>query len=289
MTTLPTKKALSKTLGAAAATLALGATLLAPTAPANAAKPHDPGADPGPKSAAKRNNWGTPLPESDEFNYVGTPDRTKWMVYGQNGSEGGAGSECWPGHNKNGRRCVKNNHVNGEYLRQTGEESGDSAGVRSKLAQKYGRWEVRARVNAAKGATGHAYHPVLITWPHNDKLPSGAEYDLFEVNVGNTCASAFLHYPNHQPKRQEEARLCPMDLSKWHNYGFEWSPEGLTGYIDGVEWFHYDQDGVQNAPTPMAQTIQLDNFFGKGGMQEAYFDVDWSRVYAIPGVSQPKV
>lgn len=82
----------------------------------------------GPKTAAQRLGWGTPLPASDEFNYVGTPDRSRWNVYGDGGSEGGAGSNCWPGHDGNGRRCADANHVNGEYLRQTGEMNGDSAG-----------------------------------------------------------------------------------------------------------------------------------------------------------------
>jgi hypothetical protein len=35
----------------------------------------------------------------------------------------------------------------------------------------------------------------------------------------------------------------------------------------------------------MHQTIQLDNFFGTG-MQSAVYEIDWARVYAIPGVSR---
>ncbi|WP_157683642.1 glycoside hydrolase family 16 protein [Microlunatus soli] len=235
----------------------------------------------GPKTAAQRLGWGTPLPASDEFNYVGTPDRSRWNVYGDGGSEGGAGSNCWPGHDGNGRRCADANHVNGEYLRQTGEMNGDSAGVASVQNLQYGRWEVRARLQPARGAAGHPYHAVLITWPQSDEWPAGAEYDFFEVDAGDTCAVAFLHYPNHEPKRQEMAQKCPVDITKWHAYGFEWSPQGLTGYIDGDEWFTFNQDCIQCAPGPMHQTIQLDNFFGAGGMQRANFDIDWARVYNL--------
>lgn len=232
-------------------------------------------------TAAGNFDWGDPLPESDEFNYTGTPDPDKWGVYGDGGDEGGDGSDCWPGHDDNGRRCVKNNEVNGSYLRQTGEENGDSAGMESNLGQQYGRWEIRARVQAADGAEGNPYHAVLITWPDGDvEWPKGGEYDFFEVDAGDERASAFMHHPTDSGTVQDEYHSDPIDLTEWHNYGFEWTADGLTGYLDGVEWFH-DTDPDAQAPQPMHLTIQLDNFFGAGGMQEAYFDVDWAHIYAV--------
>ncbi|MGH3655789.1 MAG: family 16 glycosylhydrolase [Micromonosporaceae bacterium] len=239
------------------------------------ASPTESPTEPGDDTAADRHNWGTPLPGSDEFNYTGGPDREKWGVYGDGGTD-----NCWPGHAGNGRRCADANHVADGFLRQTGEANGDSAGIASKVDLKYGRWEVRARMSAEPGASGNPYHPVLITWPQSNQWPEGAEYDFLEVNIGDDCAGAFLHYPNHEPKRQEHAEKCPTDLTQWHNYGFEWTEGGLVGYIDGVEWFRFDSDCIQCAPGPMHQTIQLDNFFGSG-MQQAYLDVDWSRVYQV--------
>lgn len=226
-------------------------------------------------TAADKYDWGQPLPASDEFNYTGLPDSGKWGIYGQGGDD-----NCWPGHDGNGRRCADANYVNGSFLRQTGESNGDSAGLASNLGQKYGRWEVRARVQAAPGASGNPYHPVLITWPDSEQWPQGGEYDYFEVNVGDTNATAFLHHPTDGEVIQDEYHSGNLDLSQWHNYGFEWAPSGLTGYIDGNVWFH-DTDPDVQAPGPMHQTIQLDNFFGAGGMQEAYFDVDWARVYSL--------
>lgn len=227
-----------------------------------------------PDTAAERYGWGTPLPGSDEFDTPGEVDRTKWGVYGDGGDD-----DCWPGHDGNGRRCAAANTVQDGYLRQTGLANGDTAGIASRVNLKYGRWEVRARAFAEPGATGNAYHPVLITWPESDEWPEGAEYDYLENDIGDSCAGAFLHYPNHEV--QEHAEKCPFDLTQWHNYGFEWTADGLVGYIDGVEWFRFDQDCIQCAPGPMHQTIQLDNFFGDG-MQQAYFDVDWARVYPAP-------
>jgi hypothetical protein len=233
-------------------------------------------------TAASKYNWGTPLPGSDEFDYSGAPDAGKWGVYGVGGDEGGSGSNCWPGHSGNGRRCASANSVADGYLRQTGLANGDTAGIASKTDLKHGRWEVRARMAAAPGASGDPYHPVLITWPANDEWPAGAEYDFLEVNIGDPGAGAFLHYPNHQPRVQEYAEKAGVDLTQWHNYGFEWTASGLVGYIDGAEWFRFDSDCIQCAPGPMHLTIQLDNFFGSGGLQKAFLDVDWARIYPAP-------
>lgn len=244
-----------------------------------------PGPDPEPNpgdgtTAANRHGWGNPDPLSDTFDYTGPPDPTKWSVYGQGGNVGGSNSHCWVGHDGNGRRCVYTNKVENGYLRQTGFANGDSAGISHKKSQKYGRWEVRARI-LGTGNSGKPYHPVLIAWPTDNRWPEGAEYDFLEVNVGDRHAAAFLHFPNHQPRRQEHAQKSNVDLSAWHNYGFEWAPTHIAGFIDGDRWFHYDKDGIQNAPGPMNLTIQLDNFFGGEQMSEAYFDVQWARVYPL--------
>ncbi len=220
-------------------------------------------------TAAARLGWGTPIAAgSDEFNYTGAPDRAKWGTYGD---------PCGPGHAGNGRRCAARNAVAGGFLRQTGLSNGDTAGLASTFNQRFGRWEVRARMAPVAGASGRPYHPVLILWTDEVPFPQGAEYDFLETDIGAAQATAFLHYPNHRPKVQETASKR-VDLTQWHNYAISWTSSGLVGYLDGVEWFRFSSNGIQNAPAPMHQTIQLDNFYG-GGMQAATFDVDWSRVY----------
>ena len=236
-------------------------------------------------TAAGRFQWGSPLPSSDEFNYgsaaaPAVPDQSKWSIAGD-----GAG-QCWPGHNGNGRRCDANTRVLGGFLRMTGDSDGDSGWLAAQAGQRYGRWEVRARSQATGTNNARQYHPVLITWPDSDEWPEGAEYDYLENGApGEQCAEAYLHYPNHQPRTQEHAEKCGVDLTLWHNFGFEWTGQRVKGYIDGVEWFSFDADCIQCAPGPMHQTIQLDNFYG-GSMQPAVFEVDWARMYAIPGVTQ---
>jgi hypothetical protein len=216
-------------------------------------------------TAAGAFNWGVPLPQSDEFNYVGKPDTTKWDIAG----------ECWPGHAGNGRRCASRSTVANGYLRETGLANGDTGWLASNVDLKTGRWEVRARM-ASDGGTGHAYHPVLITWPQSDEWPQGGEYDFMETDIGKPGVEAFMHHPTSGSVVQDEYSKT-VDITQWHNYGFEWSTTGLTGYIDGVVWFHDTKAGIQ-APGPMHLTIQLDDFYGSG-MQPAHFDVDWARIY----------
>lgn len=258
------------------AAVTLTMTLLSPT-PAAASPGSDDSMALG-RSAAQRLGWGDPLPASDEFNYVGAPDTQKWFMFG-----GDKSGDCWTGHDGNGRRCVDQNWVNGQYLRVTGLKNGDTSGVGSRFSQMHGRYEVRARAVAHEGATGLPYHPVLLLWPSNDIWPAGAEYDFFEVDIGDTCASAYMHYPDHKPIRQEHAEKCPVDITQWHNYAFEWSPDGVTGWIDGHQWFHFSQNGIQNAPGEMHLAMQLDDYYtrtkGPDVLQQAYLDIDWAHIY----------
>jgi hypothetical protein len=222
------------------------------------------------QTAAAAFNWGTPLPSSDEFNGTRV-DTSKWSLPG----------ECWPANStvKNGR-CASHVTVANGYLTESGTADGKTGWLASKLGQKYGRWEVRARVVPQAGTTGSQFHPVLITWPDSDAWPSGGEYDFFEVNSRDTRATAFLHHPTQSGVVQDEYHSGPLDLTQWHNYGFEWTASGLTGFIDGVQWFRNTAPGVQ-APGPMHLTIQLDNFVGKSGLQPTHFDVDWARIYKV--------
>lgn len=259
--------------------------------------------DPPPATtAAEAQGWGDPLPVSDEFDVPGPPDPTKWSVYGAGGDVGG--DECWVGHDGNGRRCVSQATVTSEgYLRITGTAGGDTGAMSHRFDQQYGRWEVRARALAAPGATGNPYHAVLIVWPWSNKWPVHGEYDFWEVNVGDTGANAWLHYPHPSLPdghiEQERAQQAGVDVADWHNYALEWTPDELIGYIDGQEWFRF-ADGagpngrgdIQGMPAGHL-TIQLDNFFPDGGLQDAYLDVEWARIYAPPvpgpGVRVPGV
>ncbi|WP_234347636.1 polysaccharide lyase family 7 protein [Streptomyces specialis] len=231
--------------------------------------------------AAVRHGWGEPLPVSDEFDYTGAVDPDKWAV--PSGTVGGTAG-CWEGHDGNGRRCAKNSTVADGILTMRGEENGDTGWLRQRYDTQYGRWEIRSR-SSNTGTSGGLYHPLHLIWPTaGDRLENG-EYDWVEYsNPDAQCLTAFLHYPQSPSDEKERRDLCPLDMTQWHNYAFEWTPDGLVGYVDGVEWFRLsgganeDRGDIQAMPSGHLN-IQLDNFTGDGGLRPAVFEVDWVRVY----------
>jgi hypothetical protein len=252
------------------------------TPPTTAAPPA-----PGQVTAAGRYGWGDPIPEgSDEFDYgseayPAAPDRARWDLAGR-------GEECWPGHAGSGRRCEGNARVVGDLLRITGEANGDTGWIASTFGQEYGRWEARVRSEATGPDNGRQYHPLLILWPDSNQHPNDGEYDYLENGEpGAACAQAFIHYPHDDgvPVQQEFAERCDVDLTQWHNFAIEWTPDHIKGFVDGVEWFSFSggendvRRCIQCSPG-MHQTIQLDNFYGDT-MQPAVYEVDWARAYAL--------
>ena len=68
------------------------------------------------------------------------------------------------------------------------------------------------------------------------------------------------------------------DTTQWHNYAVEWTPTGITGYIDGVQAFR-DTDTAHLPSGSMHQTVQLDWFPDGTATKVSTMSVDWVRVY----------
>ncbi|WP_255955945.1 polysaccharide lyase family 7 protein [Streptomyces odontomachi] len=233
--------------------------------------------------AAVEYGWGDPLPISDEFDYSGPVDPDKWST--PSGDEGGT-EGCWPGHNDNGRRCAKNSVVGDGILTMTGDENGDTGWLSQKLDAHYGRWEIRSR-SYNTGDDGETYHPLHLIWPTSDDRHEDGEYDWVEYTDPDAqCLGAWLHYPDNPSDEKEHFEDCSVDMTQWHNFAFEWTPDGLTGYVDGKQYFHMadgadDEHGdIQDMPEGNLD-IQLDNFTGTDGIRPAAFEVDWVRTYAV--------
>jgi hypothetical protein len=114
-----------------------------PTGGGGFPNPGTPGAG---STAADNFNWGTPLPQSDDF-ANGILDLTKWAVY--NG----------PGHDGNGRRLPAQVSIVNGTLTLTGLANGDSAGLAHRFDQQYGRWEIRVRSSRTTGGGGGGTTP----------------------------------------------------------------------------------------------------------------------------------
>jgi hypothetical protein len=232
--------------------------------------------------AAVKYGWGTPLPISDEFDYTGPVNPAKWGV--PSGDEGGTAG-CWEGHDGNGRRCAKNSTVAGGIMTMRGEANGDTGWLEQRVERRYGKWEIRSR-SRNTGTSGGLYHPLHLIWPTSEDRLEDGEYDWVEYsNPDAQCLEGFLHYPDSPSDEKEYREHCPVDMTQWHNFAFEWTSAGLVGYVDGVEWFRLaggansERGAIQDMPSGHLN-IQLDNFTGSSGLRPAVFEVDWVRLYA---------
>jgi hypothetical protein len=228
-------------------------------------------------TAAAKLGWGAPLGSSDEFEYTGAPVSAKWGVY--NG----------PGHDGNGVRSPARVTVANGKMVLTGLANGDSAGLEHRFDQQYGRWEVRCRSFVNATSNGNDYHPVLIIWPTSGNWPEDGEYDFLENGTpGAQTAESYIHYPHpaNVSVQQEHFTKSGVDLSQFHNFAIEWTPNGITTWIDGVQWFTVSGGGGPNGRSDIQDmpsghlTVQLDNFDGTN-QTPATFEVEWVRVYSL--------
>lgn len=229
---------------------------VAPAAPAPGA------AAPGNGTQAAANfNWG-PVLTGDEFSNTGAPDSKKWSVF-----DG-------PGHHRKGIRSPDAWSVANGVATVKGDAEGTTGGMSAKFAQqKYGRWETRMRTNERDPE----YHPVLILWPNDNSSPNCAEIDYAEGSTETSMMKFFLHYECDGKDFQTYAAKR-VDSTQWHNYAVEWTPAGITGYIDGVKTFS-DTNPAHQPTVGMHQTLQLDWFPDGSSTKPSEMQVDWVRVY----------
>ncbi|SKB90876.1 Beta-glucanase, GH16 family [Arthrobacter sp. 49Tsu3.1M3] len=211
--------------------------------------------------AATARGWGAVV-AGDEFSEAGAPDSTKWSVF--------KGS----GHAGKGVRSPQAWSVANGVATVSGDSAGTTGGMSAKFAQqKYGKWETRMRTSARDPK----YHPVLILWPNNNTSPNCAEIDYAEGSTNTAQIKFFLHYASGGSNFQTTAAKT-IDTTQWHNYAVEWTPAGITGYIDGVKTFS-DTNTAHLPSVGMHQTLQLDWFPDGSATKPSQMQVDWVRVY----------
>ncbi len=211
--------------------------------------------------AATARGWGAVV-AGDEFSKAGAPDSTKWSVF------------KGTGHAGKGVRSPQAWSVANGVATVSGNSAGTTGGMSAKFAQqKYGKWETRMRTSARDPK----YHPVLILWPNNNTSPNCAEIDYAEGSTNTTQIKFFLHYACGGSNFQTTAAKT-IDTTQWHNYAVEWTPAGITGYIDGVKTFS-DTNRAHLPSVGMHQTLQLDWFPDGSATKPSQMQVDWVRVY----------
>ncbi|MCB1296068.1 MAG: glycoside hydrolase family 16 protein [Gordonia sp.] len=157
------------------------------------------------------------------------------------------------------------------------------------VTQKYGRWEVRYKVEPSADISYH-----FLLWPQNEQWPP--EIDFAEdVSSGRDGITGFLHWRDGKVNRKANAHIAG-DFTEWHTVGVEWAPGVVRYLLDGEVWAI--SRSAEHVPiTPMWMGLQM----GAGACEireewgkhpcaateprplESSIDIDWVAVYDVMG------
>ncbi len=237
---------------------------------------------------------GEQLVWSDEFNYEGLPDSTKWSF-----NTGGHG---WGNNERQFYTDKRKDNVQVQdgklIIRAIKEEYKNSKFTSARLTTrnkgdwKYGRVEVKAKLPKGRGI-----------WPAIWMMPSRSEYgswpksgeiDIME-NVGylpdSVYATVHTDSYNHVIGTQRTRGLLITDLSTaFHVYTLQWKENKISIAIDGEVYFNFDNNKTGSAAWPFDKEFFLilniavgGNWGGKKGVDESIFpqamEIDYVRVY----------
>lgn len=231
---------------------------------------------------------------SDEFNYKGLPDSTKWSYETGNSGWGNNELEYYTSNRMENAR-VEDGHLIIEARKEQYKGANyTSARILSKNKGdwKYGRIEVKAKIPYGKGMWP-AIWMLPTTWVYGG-WPHSGEIDIME-NVGYMPDSVFgsIHTGafNHVIGTQRTKGYFLNDLKEaYHIYAIEWTIDKVDFFIDGHMYheFRNDQQGSEHWPFDQKFHLLLNvaiggNWGGKYGVDDAIFpqkmEIDYVRVY----------
>jgi beta-glucanase (GH16 family) len=220
---------------------------------------------------------------SDEFEYTGLPDSTKWS-YDVGGSGWGnnelqyytskrtenarvengnliieAVKEIYAGMNYTSARLVTKNH--GDWL--------------------YGKVEISAKLPAGRG-TWPAIWMLPTDWEYGG-WPSSGEIDIMEhvgYDEGRVHATIHTEAYNHMLGTQQGSSVIISDATgAFHTYSMEWTPIKIDFFTDGVKYFTFYKYADDYKKWPFNKRFHLIMNIAVGGSWGGAQGVD---IYAFP-------
>jgi beta-glucanase (GH16 family) len=225
---------------------------------------------PGAPSTRAYGRWGRPVLYDD---FGGDRlDPQKWQLYDAPNAPSHPGSPAGV-------------HVTDGRLRLVGGLYGgrdQAAGVVSRLAQTYGRWEARIRADRGSG-----YSATAFLWPTRLGSPEWAEIDFAEIIDGTRrTGGLFIH---QGPDDRQLKRIARVDFTRWRTVAVDWLPGKLRFWVDGRTVWTYQGPFV---PRRADMHLNLRNETTDGFRRLAStprrvtMEVDWVRVFRAPGISR---
>lgn len=238
---------------------------------------------------------------SDEFDYTGYPDSTKW----QYAIGDGCPELCGWGNNElqyYTRRSLKNARVSDGKLtielhaEHVDKKNYSSAKLITRGMQewKYGRFEIRAKLPESKGVWSAIWLlPADTTY---GSWPASGEIDIME-NVGfapdSVVSSIHTASHNYQNGTQSSGSLLiPDNSSAFHTYTLDWQEDKLNFYVDDEQVLTYEKQLDDYRQWPFDQPMYLimniaygGNWGGIKGVDPEKLpqkmEIDYVRVYQL--------
>lgn len=222
---------------------------------------------------------GWTLQWSDEFNYQGLPDSSKW-AYDVGGHGWGNGEWQYYTRNRPENARVENGMLIIEARKEKWEQKDYTSArlvTRGKAEWQYGKLEVRAKLPAGRG-----------TWPAIWMLgakqplrwPDDGEIDIMEhvgYDQGVIHGSIHCKQFNHIQHTQKTATITVPDCSEnFHNYGLEWNKDSIFISIDDKVYFRFGNEHSGYAAWPFDNKMYLLLNVAVGGFWGAAKGVDES-------------
>ena len=229
---------------------------------------------------------------SDEFNYKGLPDSTKWSYNVGGNGWGNKELQYYTSKQLNNARVE-----NGMLIIETRIEATGSKYTSARLTTKgkgdwmYGRIDVKAKIPKGVG-TWPAIWMLCSTTPL--KWPDDGEIDIMEhVGYDQSVIHATTHTKKyyHSIGTQKSATITVADCSEsFHVYSLDWDAETVTMLLDNKPYFSFKNEHSGNDAWPFNKPFHLllniavgGGWGGQKGVDDSIFpqkmEIDYVRVY----------
>ena len=246
--------------------------------------------------SAPMDKGGWKLIWSEEFDYTGFPDSTKWSYDTEGNVYQWGNNEAQ--YYTSGRK--ENAWVSDGVLRITAlkEPMEGRSYTSARLITKgkgdwlYGRFEIRAKLPTGRG-TWPAIWMLPTDWEYGD-WPKSGEIDIME-NVGydpdTIVDSSHTEKYNHAIGTQKNAKIaCPDCYKAFQVYALEWEEDEYRLYVDDQLYFTFKNEGTGYEVWPYDKRFHIllnlaigGNWGGQKGIDDSLFphvfEIDYVRVY----------
>jgi beta-glucanase (GH16 family) len=230
---------------------------------------------------------------SDEFNYSGLPDKTKWNYDVGGGGWGNNELQYYTKDRLENAR-VENGHLIIEARREKWDNRDYTSArlvTKGKGDWQFGKIEVKARIPGGLG-TWPAIWMLGSTTPL--KWPDDGEIDIMEhvgYNEGTLHGSVHCRKYHHSIGTQKTATIAVPDITTaFHVYQVEWDKDSVHIGIDGNNYFRFanERSGYEAWPFDNKMHLLLNvavggNWGGQKGVDSTIWprkmEIDYVRVY----------